>query len=111
MDYDFGIFEKAKEIYNALWKLSWFTVPIVGLITFVSWLLTDYLPARALQMLETLRALVPNVSLNIASVGIDWPRINQWVPVNEAFTFGAVYLGLAGALIFFKLLRKMIPVG
>lgn len=109
MAWGFSTFEKCKEIFEAVRKLSWFAVPVLGPFIFVTWWLIEYLPARALQLLDWLARQIPSVNLNLASVGLDWSRVNQWVPLNEALTFGTIWVTLAGSLLLLKLVKKLLP--
>jgi len=109
MAWDFSLFEKAKEIYNAVRKVAWFAVPVIGPFIFLVWWLMEYLPARALQVLDWLANQIPKTTLNLSSVGVDWSRINQWIPLNEALTMGTVYITVAGSLLILKLVKKLLP--
>ena len=109
MAYGFATFEKAKEIFSAVRKISWFAIPVIGPILWLTWVLLDYLPARAIMLLDWIAAKVPKITVSLASVGIDWPRINQWVPLNEAFTMAAVWVALAGVLLFWRMMKKLLP--
>jgi hypothetical protein len=109
MSYAFAAFEKLKEIFDAARKMSWWFIPIVGPFIFATWWLVDWLPARAVQTLSWLGEKIPQTHLTLSNVGVDWARINQWVPLNETLTFITIFLSVAGAMIFLRLLKKLIP--
>lgn len=109
MDWDFALFEKAKETYSALRKIAWNLVGIAGSISALVWVGIEWLSARAVSLIDWIASAVPSMTLNASSVGVDWSRINQWVPVNETLTFAAIWFALAGMMLLIRLGRKLIP--
>lgn len=109
MDFDFGLFEKAKEIYSAVRKLAWSAVSVTGGLLFAAWHLVDYVADRAVSLIEWISKFFPEVTVNMGSVGLDWSRINQFVPVNEAITYLTIWMGLAGAMVFLRMMKKVMP--
>lgn len=111
MDWDFGLFEKTKEIYEACRRYVWYAVPIVGFFAFVKWFLFEWLPSRAWDVLEKVQAMLPKTIVDFADVDIDWSRINQWVPVSEAVAYGTAYITLGMFLVMLRWLKKLLPFG
>lgn len=112
MDFDFSLFEKCKEIYNGVRKMAWNAVALVGSVTFIVWSCVEWVAARAVSLINWLKSFVPNMDINPANVtGVDWARINQFVPINEGFMYLKLWLALAGALIFIRLFKKLLPIG
>ena len=108
---DLNIFEKLKEIYEGIRKAVWYLVPLGGLFVFLRWFFFEWIPARAKQFLGWLVDQLPVVEVDPSTVAIAWERVNQWVPLNEALSYGAIYIGLAGSLAIVKWVRKLLPFG
>lgn len=112
MDYDFSIFEKLKEIFSAARKVVWWSVGGFGAVTFGAWALVDWAIARALQLIAWLKAQLPEIDVNPGNVtGLEWSRVEQFVPVSEAFRLGKLYFALLCAVILMRMIKKMIPFG
>jgi len=106
---DLNIFQKLKEVYDAVRKAAWYLLPISGIIYFVKWVFFEWLPSRAKQMLQWVIGQIPQVDITPSSVGISWDRVNQWVPVNEALAYGAMFITLAGMITLVKWVKKLLP--
>jgi hypothetical protein len=109
MLFGFSTLEKLKEVFNALRQGVWYLVPILGFFHFVHWILTTWLPARALEVLDRVQALIPEYNVDFSAVGIAWERINQWFPLSEFVAFSTAYLGLAALLTFLRWMRLCLP--
>lgn len=108
MDFD-DIFKKLQEVFSGIRKIAWAFVPGAGLFLFIRWLLVEWLPARAKQWIAWLLEKIPAVDVDPATVNIAWDRVNQWVPLNEALFYGALYVSLAGMVAMMRFVRKLLP--
>lgn len=111
MSYDFGIFEKLKEIFEGVRRNAWQLVPLAGAITFLHWLFTEWLPGRAVAVMDEIQGLIPEVNVDLSVVAIGWSRVNQWVPLNEAVLYSGIFLSIASAMIVLRWVKKFIPFG
>lgn len=103
------MYEKLKEIYAGIRKAALFLVPIAGVFELFKWFFNVYIPSRAKQVVDWVFAQIPAENLNISGIGLDWARINQWVPLTEAISYGAKFLVVAGTIVFVKWMGKMAP--
>jgi hypothetical protein len=106
MDFLDDIFEKLKEVYEASRKIAWKVVALASAIWYFKWFLFTWLPARSKQFVEWVIQQLPNVGINLGSVGIPWDRVNQFLPVNETIGFIIIYVKLACAIAFLKWIKK-----
>ena len=108
--YDFGIFEKLKEIYNGIWNFCWKISPIAAFVMLAKWFWTTWLPAKAINSMEWIQGQMPsNLHVDLNTVNIAWSRINQFVPLDAIMIFGSAYMLLAGSLTVVKWVGKFIP--
>jgi hypothetical protein len=103
------MYEKLKEIFAGIRKVALYGLPVAGVFELFKWFFNVYIPSRAQQVLDWLFGLIPQENLNISGVGLDWARINQWIPVTEAVQYGAKFLVVAGGIVFLKWLGKLAP--
>lgn len=110
MKWLFAIKEKLVEVYEAVRKNAWYAIPGLGWIYSIHWVLVEWLPARALQVMDDVQAKLPALDVNLGGVNIAWERINQWVPLNEAMVWGGIYISLAMSLAALRWVRKFLPI-
>lgn len=111
MSWEFPSFEKLREIFEGIRKGAWFLVPIVGFFVWLQWILLDWLPARAIAVMDDIQARLPEIEIDVSAVNIAWGRVNQWVPLNEAVLWGSMFLTLALLLVVARFVKKMIFFG
>lgn len=96
---------------TGLSRNMWWAVPGWGILTALDWFLTEYIPQRAQGWLESIAGSIGDGvgQLNLSVVGLDWARINQFIPLTETIAMAGQYLAFVGLMWVFKILKKLIP--
>ena len=89
--------------------LGWMTVPVAGLYMGLEWLFTEWAPQRGEDLLGWLGELLPDLTIDLAGIGLDWARINTFVPIPEALDLGAKFVAIAIAVLSIRFVMKVIP--
>lgn len=110
MKWLFAIKEKLAEVYEAVRKNAWYAIPGLGWIYAIQWILVEWLPARALQIMGDIQAKIPALNVDISGVSVAWSKVNMWVPLNEALVWGGIYISLSMALAAIRWVRKFLPI-
>jgi hypothetical protein len=98
-----------KDLFRACRAAVWFLLPMSALMGLGKWLLQDYFPARAKDLLGWLIPQIPAVNISPSSVSIAWDRINQWVPMSEIVNYSVALITLAGSIAILKAVKKLLP--
>ncbi|BCU78893.1 hypothetical protein [Luteolibacter sp. LG18] len=100
------MWEWLKSIAFSTVKTAWMFVPVAGIMMFFKWLIQEWAPARGEQAMQWLQGMVGHETIDFASVGLDWSRINQWVPASEGLQYAAKYGLVWAGMMLFRWVKK-----
>ena len=98
------------DIGEKIWKVAKLIVPVFGVFEMLRWLVTSFWKGTVQWATNKIDAAMGSLSVDLALPVTPWlQKINSVVPIEEAWHYLILYLGIASAVVGIKWCRNLIP--
>lgn len=98
------------DLGSKLWSTAKLAVPAYAIFEFLRWLVTSLFTSSVDWAMAKVDSVIANLQVDLAIPASPWiSKVNSVFPLEEAFHYLLLYLGIASAIIGIKWFRNLVP--